>query len=350
MAVLQIAADRPGSGKTSLAGALVLSLAAAGKKGVYYKPISPAGEEDPDATFFSDHSLTDAGSPVPPATCLLPPPAGTGSGGVATLQESLLEEVRSGLTQLSGQVDSVLLESPDLATSHGESSPFPLQLAESLDSRVVLLFKYTKNLSPDAISQACRPFGARLAGIIINGVTAYRTGQVNSEVAEQLLAQGLPFLGSVAEDRTMLGVSIAQIAHHLNGRWVQEPENSGARIERFLLGGNIMDAGPTHFGRYPNQAVVTGATRPDIQMASLSSGVRCLVLTGGQEPAEYARAEALQRGVPMILVDGNTMDTAEALGGLLDSATACDWDKIQRFLYLLQQNVDLETLASVATG
>ena len=38
-----------------------------------------------------------------------------------------------------------------------------------------------------------------------------------------------------------------------------------------------MDSGPSYFGRYQNQAVITRAERPDIQMASLMCDTKCLV-------------------------------------------------------------------------
>ena len=345
MAVLQIVGDRPGAGKTSLAGALMPALVQAGRQAVYYKPFSPDGDGDADFEFFSRNPLTGGSPHQGPA---VPPPLTSPPGG--DLDDNLLEEVQSHLTRLATQADAVLLEGPDLTGSRGEASPAAFQLSSAAASRVVLVVRYTKDLTADDISQACRSFGPALAGIIVNGVTAYRTAHVDAGLSPQLLANGLPFLGAVGEDRSMLAVSVSQVARYLDGRWVQETDNTDALVERFILGGNVMDAGPTHFGRYPNQAVVTSTARPDIQMASLSAGVCCLVLTGGGEPAEYAKAEALQRGVPMIVVDANTADTAEALGGLISWAPGASDHKVQRFLRLLRQGVDLEALTSAALG
>ena len=83
-------------------------------------------------------------------------------------------------------------------------------------------------------------------------------------------------------------------------------------------------------------------------MASLTCDPCCLVLTGGEDPSEYVKAEALQKGVPLILVDTNTIETADSLGGLLDLATSRSQQKIQRFLHLLEEHADMDTLASLA--
>ena len=104
------------------------------------------------------------------------------------------------------------------------------------------------------------------------------------------------------------------------------------------------------FGRHSNQAIITRGARPDIQMASLTCDPCCLVLTGGDEPAEYVKAEALQKGVPMIVVDTKTIETADSWGGLLDLATSHSKQKIQRFLHLLEEHADMDALASLAFG
>ena len=341
MAILQFAADRPGSGKSSLAGALLLHLASANKRAAYYKPLSKLGADDPDVPFFSQSLLADGSLPPAPDSDALPL-AG------ASLEGALLARVQAQVNQLKSQVETVLLEGPDLTNTDGDASSLPLELAIATGSRVVVVFWYSKDLAADSVAEACQPLGERLAGVLINGVIAFRGQHAKNVLGAEIAAQGIPLLGVVPEDRTMLGVSVQQIADYLNGRWVQEPENVDARVERFLIGGNIMDDGPTYFGRHSNQAVITRGARPDIQMASLTCDPCCLVLTGGEEPAEYVKAEALQKGVPLILVDTNTIDTADSLGGLLDLATARSRQKIQHFLHLLEEHADVEALTSLA--
>ena len=132
-------------------------------------------------------------------------------------------------------------------------------------------------------------------------------------------------------------MTVEQLAEHLGGQWVLDPVNIDAPVERFMIGGNIMDGGPTYFNRYPNQAMITRVERPDIQMASMCDKTCCLVLTGPGEPTEYIKAEALQREVPLIQVRTNTHETAAALAGLLDKADARTIAKANHFAGLLEQ-------------
>jgi BioD-like phosphotransacetylase family protein len=295
-------------------------------------------------SFVSELLLAGPGGPPVPDPRRLPP---NNEHGPA-LGTPLAGQIKSDVTQLEAAAGLVLVESPDLEQPGGGASPLPLELASLLDSRVVLLFRYTHDLNADAILTASRPFGDRLAGIVVNGVTAYRGRDINQTLAAEVRVRLVPFLGAIPEDRAILAVTVQQIADFLGGRWVQEPDETDASIERFLIGGNILDFGETYFGRYSNQAVITRSARPDIQMASMLAGARCLVLTGGAEPAEYVKAEALQREVPLILVEGNTLDTAEALAGLLQQANTHSTQKIQRFLHLLRSHLDLDALTSGA--
>ena len=180
-------------------------------------------------------------------------------------------------------------------------------------------------------------------------MTSYRQRHLEQGSLAQIRNAGVSVFGAVPEDRVMLGVTVQQISEQLGGRWVQDPVNTDACIDRFLLGGNIMDAGHTYYGRYANQAVIVRAERPDIQMASLMEDTKCLVLTGGSEPTDYVKAEALERNVPLISVTESTLSTAEALASVLERATPYSQTKVERFRLLMRQNLDMEALSAVLT-
>lgn len=342
MAVLQVVGDRPGTGKTCLVGAILTHLAATGRSAAYFKPFSNHPQADADVAFISTHLLAGAGDPQVPAPIQTPqedssPTILTGPAG---------QEVGKAVADLASTADVVLVEGPDLTSPGGQKWSLPLELAELLNSRVLLLAGYANNLEIQAILDTVQHLSNRIAGVVVNCVPPYRRHVVQQGLVAELRSRGLSVLGTLPEDRPMLGVTVQQIADHLGGTWVQETENTDAYVDRFLIGGNIMDSGLTYFGRFPNQAVITRAERPDIQMSCLMTDTRCLVLTGGSEPTEYVKAEALQREVPLILVEASTLETAEALGGLLNLANPHSLGKIARFSELARQHLDLEALTS----
>ena len=170
-----------------------------------------------------------------------------------------------------------------------------------------------------AADEAAGHFGARLDMLVVNAVPQYRQDIVSEGEAEswaEVDALVIP------ESRVMLAPTVAQIVEHLDAVWTLEPVNADALVERFLIGGgNIMDNGPTYYGRYNNQAVITRAQRPDIQLASMLPQTSCLVLTGPGEPTEYVKAEARERDIPLLQVSLSTIDTADALDRLIDAVT-----------------------------
>ena len=373
LGVLQVISNRPGAGKTCLIGALTCRLTAAGKSVAYYKPLSPEAEADPDTAFMAQ-LLPETPEPVPPpiASPLSEP----------RLSEGQRREIADAVARLDAAFDTVLVEwsfpnAPE-ETSSGESTPGESTPGESTpgesapgeltpgDQAIagagellagqflapgilagqpsLLLFGYSgggdAGTEAARIAAAAKSLGADLAGVIINGVTRHRRMAVEQQVVSVLRSAGTPVLGAIPEDREMLALTVRQVAEFLGGRWIQEPEDAAAWVDRFLIGGNIMDSGPNYFGRYPNQAVITRSGRPDIQMACLTSDTKCLVLTGGEEPTEYIRVEARQRSASVLLVPGSTLEVAESLAGLLEQANPYSEQKLSRFAALMERHLD----------
>ena len=343
LGVLQVISNRPGAGKTCLIGALTCRLTAAGKSVAYYKPLSPEAEADPDAAFMAQ-LIPETPEPVPPpiASPLSEP----------RLSEGQRREIADAVTRLDAAFDTVLVEwsfpnAPE-ETSSGESLPGDQAIAgagELLAGQPsLLLFGYSGGVDAGTeaarIAAAAKSLGDDLAGVIINGVTRHRRMAVEQQVVSVLRSAGTPVLGAIPEDREMLALTVRQVAEFLGGRWIQEPTDAAAWVDRFLIGGNIMDSGPSYFGRYPNQAVITRSGRPDIQMACLASDTKCLVLTGGEEPTEYIRVEARQRSAAVLLVPGSTLEVAESLAGLLEQAHPYSEQKLSRFAALMERHLD----------
>ncbi len=326
MSVLLVASHRPGAGKTAIAAGLSALIARGGVAVSACKPLSPAGRVDPDAIYF----------------------AGNFRGGVAVASsddDAGLDAAASAVRSLTGISEHVIVEVANPVSGSGVASPLTLGLAERLSGRVVAVFGYDADLSAVSISSSVATLSDRLAGIIVNQTPRYRT-QRASDILGEVAAAAIPVIAALSEDRPMLSLTMTQLAEELDGRWELEPADADEWVDRFLIGGNIMDSGAGYFGRYSHQAVITRAERPDIQMASLMQDTRCLVLTGGARPTEYIRVEARKREVPVLLVDQDTVATADAVGGLLDASVPHQPHKAERMADLLEGRVDLPELLS----
>ncbi|HCP22987.1 MAG TPA: hypothetical protein DIT90_02560, partial [Dehalococcoidia bacterium] len=97
MAVIQIVGNQSGSGRTSVASALLVTAQAAGKNAAYYKPTSPQAEADPDVAYVSQ---LITGGPAVPAPQTSPSEA----------------QVQEAVAALESQADVVIVEGPDSAS------------------------------------------------------------------------------------------------------------------------------------------------------------------------------------------------------------------------------------------
>ena len=301
------------SGKTSLAYGLLSRLRDAGRSAAYCKPFSPTPGADADHAFASGVLADALGISVGPA----PRPL---DGGVA--------DASAVIAELGRQHENVIVEAAD-GSPAGE-------LAAVVNARVIKVRAYAPEQDWGvAADEAAGHWGARLDMLVINAVPPYRQNIVSEGEAEswaEVDALVIP------ESRVMLAPTVAQIGERLDAVWTLEPVNADALVERFLIGGNIMDNGPTYYGRYKNQAVITRAQRPDIQLASMLPQTSCLVLTGPGEPTEYVKAEARERDIPLLQVSMPTIDVADALDRLIDAATPHSLAKVRHYAALLQQH------------
>ncbi len=324
MAVLFIVGNlaglQPASGKTSVAAALVATANSAGKQAAYYKPFAAEPDADPDVAFIAGLLQANSGGPDVPA----PRPLANLS------EETAMGEVRAEVSRLESEAGIVIIEAPAIAGHVGR--PY------AQNQKTILVLRTSPEPGNRSIVDDVNA-ASGFSAIIVNAVPIHRRG----EVARELAGQSVP-VAVIPESRGMLTVTVEQLAEHLGGQWVLDPVNIDAPVERFMIGGNILDGGPTYFDRYPNQAVITRVERPDIQMASMGEKTCCLVLTGPGEPTEYIKSEALKREVPLIQVRTNTHDTAEALAGLLDKADARTAAKANHFAGLLEQYLGAEAL------
>ena len=305
------------SGKTSVAYGLLARLRDGGRTAAYCKPFSPTPDADADHLYAAEVLADTLGIAVGPA----PRPL-----------EGSVDEASAVITELQRQYETVIVEDAD-------GSP-AVELAAAVNARIIEVRAYVPEQDWGvAADEAAGHWGARLDMLVVNAVPQYRLDTVTEGEAEswaEVDALVIP------ESRVMLAPMVSQIAERLDAVWTLEPVNADALVERYLIGGNIMDNGPTYYGRYNNQAVITRAQRPDIQLASMLPQTRCLVLTGPGEPTEYVKAEARERDIPLLQVFMPTIEAADALDRLIDAATPHSLAKIRHYTALLQQHANPE--------
>lgn len=188
-----------------------------------------------------------------------------------------------------------------------------MRLAEALDAHVVLV----AHLGEDVVAVAGE-YGARLAGVVWNKVPRYRQYDLRDACAE-IKESGIECLGYVPEDRGMSAPSISNIEEHLDLETVIDTRDGDPLIETFLIGGLVLDWGPTYFESEPSTCVVVRSGRPDVQLSALQSeSTRAILMTGGTKAIDYVFYEARTRGIPLL---GTAASTEEVMAKLDDLPT-----------------------------
>lgn len=330
MHVLYIASNFSRAGKTALAVSLAQRLRHEGKKATVFKPLNLSNHSngvDPDVKVYQ-RFLGQGPGDWPIAT-----------SGEQLSKKDTVDGVIQVFQGLPSDQDLVIVEGIS-----GLDVPASKEIAEALDAKVVIVGGYTADLAIEQLVQAKSLFGERLIGVVINGLTRYMGVRTRVSTVPMIESQGLKVFGVIPEDRRLLGITVGQIAEHLNGRFLVGEKGSDGLVERLLIGGMTLDSGVLYFGQYDNKAVIVRADRPDVQMAALQTPTTCLILTGGKQPVEYVLYEAGQEGVPVILVDADTHATAVALESLMEKANFDHPLKLQRFQELLEKHVELQAL------
>ena len=330
MSILYVVSDRPGAGKTAVCMGLARLLRAQSKTVAVVKPVAD-DENDIDAAMYADLLGADtSGWPIAIAE---------------DVSGSNLDEVNALIGSLTADNDIVIVEG-----SNGLAGTLGRIVCDNVDAKVLVVAGYDASLSHGVVLATGAPYGGRVVGYIINGVTQYLSTDARANLVPQIAAQasmrGARVLGLIPEDRRLLGVSVSQIAAHLDGEFISEDMEDDALVEYLMVGGMSLDPGEYYYGIHDNRAAIVRGDRPDLQMSALSAPgfTACLVATGGITPIEYVRYEAEQEETPIILVQSDTLDTMARLDSLLDSGSFSHPDKLQRSVDLLQEHVDIEGL------
>jgi len=327
MSILYVVSDRQGAGKTALCASLAYLLKAQGKTAAAFKPVADGASDNDDAIYAA---LLGASTPTPS-------------------DADAVDAIAAAAQRLQADNEIVIAEASNNLTSAQSQ-----RIAEALDARVLALANFDADMSAADVAAVAAPFGERLVGYVVNNLTQYMRTQAQTELVPAIAAAHTPpaaVFGLIPEDRRLLGVSVAQLAAHLEGEFVQDEGDAECLVEYLMVGGMSLDPGEYYYGIHDNRAAIVRGDRPDLQMSALSAPGRtaCLVATNGIAPIEYVRYEAEQEETPIIMVATDTLDTMDRLDTLIDGSRFDHPRKLERFAALLTEHLDLPRLIAAIT-
>lgn len=198
--------------------------------------------------------------------------------------------------------------------------------------------------SPEETAEAAARWGDELVGVVVNAVPRQRLLSAREQWQPFLEGRGVKVLGFLPEDRTLFAPSVAELAQHLGGQLINQPEKAEELVEDIMVGVLWVDPIPLYFERKPAKAVVARGDRPDVQLGALETPLRCLILTQGIQPHPVIYYRAEDKGVPIMVVNQSTAQTLEAVEQAVLTTRFRQVKKLPRLLELVQENLELESL------
>jgi BioD-like phosphotransacetylase family protein len=349
MRTIVVTSTKPYTGKSGLCVALIGYLSARGLDVGYFKPYGtlPVVEggvtTDEDALYVNrvlsrPSDLKDVCPVVRSQSFIERVLAGESVPGEA--------EVLSAFERCASGRDVMVVEGPTEPAQGASAGLAGLRVAELLDGRVLLIDRPRPTDLPEDAVWVGALYGDRLGGAVLNGIDESRLSVVRERVVPFLERRGVPVLGVIAHDPALGSVTVAEIVEGLNGTVLTAEDRVSDTVESFMVGAMGQDKALRFFRRKVNKAVITGGDRADVQLAALETSTRCIVLTGNQVPGAAVMSRAEDLGVPMVLVDTDTLTAVERLEMMFGRVHLHDPLKAARIQEMFERDVQLERLTA----
>jgi len=350
MSNLYVVAWAQGGGKTALCVGIGRHLQSKGKKVGYFKPLLLTTAEislgiDKDALFI--HQALSLEEPV---ESLCPFRFTTKALKAELADEGFPGKLLQAYNAVAKDKDVVLLEGLGELGMDNELLQASCQIVDILDAKVIILLPYSNDSPWERMSFSAGRFAQRLLGIVINRVPQGKMESTRTEVVPMFHREGIKVFGVLPEERLLFGVSVAELAEHLQAKILCCHESSGELVENLMVGVLSVDPGVDYFARKVNKAVITRGERPDIQLAALATSTKCLILSGGTAPFPQVLHWAEDKGTPILLVKEDTLSTVAKIEETFLHARFQQQQKLGKLAEILEQHFDFKALYQSLEG
>jgi uncharacterized protein len=220
----------------------------------------------------------------------------------------------------------------------------PQRVVDILDAKALTVLRYDADLMVDRAMTAQWYFGPRFLGVVVNQVPRAHMDHVNDVILPFLTRHNIKVLGVLPKDQLLAAPTVAELAEGLKAEVLCCHEGHDELVEHMLVGAMSVEGALAYFRRKPNKAVITGGDRADIQLAALETSTRCLILTGNLYPSPVVLNRAEELGVPVLLVDMDTLSTIEVAEGYFGRSRFQQPQKMSRFSAMLNERFDFAAL------
>jgi BioD-like phosphotransacetylase family protein len=326
LAALYITSPYASAGKTVVCAGLGRYLKNDGKKVGFFKPII-AEIKSPQAVDSDTQFMKQVLALKEPIGSLCPVIGGKGK---------LATKIKQAYAKVAKGKDIVIVEGVWRQRPGGKPAEASREVAEALDAKVIIIEPYSEKLSAAMLNY--QDFGEYLLGLVVNKTPGSRAKHISKQLS------GVDILGVLPENRALLSLTVGELAEHIGGEILNNADRASEPVESFMLGALTLDSGLDYFGRKDNKVAVVRGDRPDMQLAALETSTRCLVLSGGVSPSHTVLRKAEGKGVPIILVKGDTASTVNSIELALGKGKFNQEKKLSRLDEIMERYFNFKAL------
>ncbi|MDX8406187.1 MAG: phosphate acetyltransferase [Mariprofundus sp.] len=356
-----------GAGLTTVSLGLVRALDRLGIRAGFYKPIAQLhdGDQGPErSTRLVEH-----------VTGIAPPPAIGLRRATALLgadQEGLLmEEVVALYRQSAAQSDVVIVEGLVADGHAGYATRLNAAVARALDAEVILVGKPEPDLE-EYMDIAASAFGGEngtaLIGMILNKVGSTGDTEAALQADALQIADGAPaqvsppaeypdmsgkpyhFIGAVPWQTALIAPRMLDVAAYLGASIICEGKLAWRRVQRMEVCARTV--ANTLSVYHPHTLLIFPGDRDDVFIAACMSAMNGvplagILLTGGLQPHPRVMtlcAQAMQTGIPVLLVETSSYQTAAKLAQMPAEVAVDDYQLIDRAMDHVANHLDASWL------
>ena len=350
-----VAATRMNDGKTTTCLGLTAALQAMGLHVGYIKPIAPrvvmSGEDQVDEDTLLIDGLFDLDIPIAAMSPVAIGPDFTKQylENPEEIGPQLKDRICRAFDRTAYGKDIVVVEGSGHA---GVGSVFGASNADNarvLGSKAILVAAggIGKPIDEIALNKALfDKAGVEVVGAILNKVMPDKLEFIRDFAGRGLRKLGVPLLGVVPLQETLVYPNLDQVADETKARWIHQP--AGLRRVRRVVIGAMSARRSAEYLRVPGTLVIVPGDREDLLEAFIA-GVGAETLSGvlfsnGLLPNEDIVRRLKEAGIAMAAVEAESFAVTARINNMTVKTMRQDADKIPIIRKMISDSVDIQGL------
>lgn len=256
--------------------------------------------------------------------------------------------LKNAFKAISKDKDVVIVEGLSGLVKDATATLSCYRVSEQLGAKVIILLRYSDDLDPDILDRVKEELKDNFLGVIINYVPEGKLEYIRDNMSASFEASGIKVLGLIPESRTLVGVTVEEIASGLHGEILTAIDKLSELVENVMFGAMTLDSGISYFNRKPHKAVIVNSERADMQLAALETSTSCLILTGTVPPLEQVIHHGEIRNIPIISVKRDSLEVIGEMENIFADNVFNNPKKLKHFQQITAKNIDYDALYTAA--